>query len=64
MGTSLDISKAFDKVWNTGSIFKLKLYDVDDTLLIKINGKLINRSSTKSYFKRSIFFVEKYINEL
>ena len=64
MGTFLYISKAFGKVWNTGLIFKLKLYGVDDTLLVKINGKLINRSSAKSYFKRSIFFVEKYINEL
>ena len=64
METFLDISNIFEKVWNTVLIFKLKLYGVDDTLLIKINGKLINRSSTKSYFKISVLFVEKYINEL
>ena len=61
METFLDISNAFEKVWNTVLIFKLKLYGVDDTLLI--NGKLINRSSAKSYFKISVLFVEKYIND-
>ena len=28
-GTLLDISKAFDKVWHKGLVFKLKTYDVD-----------------------------------
>ena len=29
----LNISKAFDKVWHEGLIFKLKTYDVDGNLL-------------------------------
>ena len=32
-GAFLDISKAFDKFWHKGSIFKLKSYGVDGSLL-------------------------------
>ena len=32
-GTFFDISKAFDKVWHKGLIFKLKSYGVDGSLL-------------------------------
>ena len=32
-GTFLDISKAFDKVWHKGLIFKLKTYCVEANLL-------------------------------
>ena len=32
-GTFLDISKAFDKVWLEGLIFKLKTYGVEGNLL-------------------------------
>ena len=32
-GTCLDISKAFDKVWYEGFIFKLKTYSVEGNLL-------------------------------
>ena len=32
-GTFLDISKAFDKVWHEGLVFKLKTYSVEGKLL-------------------------------
>ena len=32
-GTFLDISKAFEKVWHKGLIFKLKIYGIDGKLL-------------------------------
>ena len=33
IGVFLDISKAFDKVWHDGIIFKLKSYSVEGELL-------------------------------
>ena len=41
-GVSLDISKAFDKVWHDGLIFKLKSYGVEGELL----------SLLKNYFQK------------
>ena len=41
--TFLDISKAFDKVWHKGLIFKLKPYGVDGSLLKLIENYLIGR---------------------
>ena len=41
-GTFLDISKAFDKVWHDGLIYKLKLYGVENKLLNLIQNYLTN----------------------
>ena len=42
-GVFLDISKAFDKVWHDGVIFKLKSYGVEDELLSLLKNYLENR---------------------
>ena len=42
-GTFIDISKAFDKVWHDGLIYKLKLYGVESKLLNLIQNYLANR---------------------
>ena len=39
----LDISKAFDKVWHIGLLFKLKAYGVDGELLSLLENHLENR---------------------
>ena len=39
----LDISKAFDKVWHDGIIFKLKAYGVEGELLSLLKNYLENR---------------------
>ena len=57
--TFLDISKVFDKVWHKCSIFKIKSYYIDATLL-KLMESYFNSSSTKGCFKWSNFFVKKY----
>ena len=43
IGVFLDISKAFDKVWHDGIIFKLKAYSVEGELLSLLNNYLENR---------------------
>ena len=47
----LDISKAFDKVWHDGLIFKLKLYGAEGELLSLLKNYLQNRE--QSCFKWS-----------
>ena len=42
-GVFLDISKAFDKVWHDGLIFKLKSYGVEGELLSLLQNCLQNR---------------------
>ena len=42
-GLFLDISKAFDKVWHNGRLFKLKSYDVNDELISLLENYLENR---------------------
>ena len=42
-GTLIDISKAFDQVWNEGLIFKLKLYGVDGNLSKLLENYLTSR---------------------
>ena len=39
----LDISKAFDKVWHDGLVFKLKTYGIMDPFLILIKSYLSSR---------------------
>ena len=39
----LDLSKAFDKVWHNGIIFKLKTYGVEGELLSLLKNYLKNR---------------------
>ena len=41
--TFLDISKAFDKVWHKGLIFKLKTYGVEGKLLKLLENYLTDR---------------------
>ena len=40
---SFDISKAFDKVWHQGLLFKLKSYDVEGSLFCLLENYLENR---------------------
>ena len=42
-GIFLDLSKAFDKVWHDGIIFKLKAYGVEGELLSLLKNYLENR---------------------
>ena len=40
-GIFLDISKAFDKVWHIGFLFKLKAYGIDGEFLSLLEKRLI-----------------------
>ena len=42
-GVFLDISKAFDKVWHEGILFKLKTYGVDGEVLALLGNYLYER---------------------
>ena len=43
-GVFLDMSKAFDKVWHEGLIYKLKSYGISDSLLLLIQNFLSGRN--------------------
>ena len=45
-GIFLDISKAFDRVWHDGSIYKIKSFRISDTPLKLIENLLSNRYQT------------------
>ena len=57
-GVFLDISKAFDKVWHDGPIFKLKAYDIEGKLPSLLENYLQNREQN-SCFKWTNISVEK-----
>ena len=57
-GVFLDISKAFDKVWHDGLIYKLKQNGIKDKLLCLLIGFLKNRQQ-KSTFKWSVLIMDK-----
>ena len=50
-GVFLDISKAFDKVWEDGLIFKLKSYSVKGGLLSLLKNYLQNHKEVYSMLK-------------
>ena len=50
-GVFLDISKAFDKVWHKGLIFKLKQNGISGKLLNLIKERLSEKQKAKSSFK-------------
>ena len=56
-GAFLDISKAFNKVWHDGLIYKLKQNGIKDKLLCLLI--LFEKSSTKSSFKWSVLIMDK-----
>ncbi len=55
-----DISKAFDRVWHTGLIFKLRQYGINGNLLNWIINYLTSRR--QKVFVSSSYSVEKHIN--
>ena len=48
----LDISKAFDKVWKDGLIFKLKSYGVEVELLSLLKNYLQNREQSIALYRQ------------
>ena len=57
----LDISKAFDKVWHEGLIFKLKSYGISGGLLNLIISYLSNRIKTAGSLEWEVFGVVTYL---
>ena len=59
-GTFLDISKAFDKIWHEGLIFKLKTYGTDGKLLKLLENYLTDRQQ-RICFKWPNVLMAKYL---
>ena len=59
-GTFLDISKAFDKVWHDGLIYKLKSYDVENKHLNLIQNYLTNRRQSVHLNGSTLIKMDKY----
>ena len=53
-GVFLDISKAFDKVWDSGLLFKLQSYGVEGQLLAVLKDYHYNRKRDQISIKTSI----------
>ena len=58
-GVFLDISKAFDKVWHQGLIFKLKAYGVEGKLIMLLENYLKERKQ-RVVLNSLNFFWKKY----
>ena len=59
-GIFLDISKAFDKVWHEGLIFKLKVNGVEGKVIDILNDFLSNRSQRTSLNGKNITLASHY----
>ena len=55
-GVFLDISKAFDKVWHEGLLFKLKSYGIEGQLFNLLQNYLFKFVNNVSSFKWTVFF--------
>ena len=52
-GVFLDISKAFDRVWHKGLLFKLKRIGIDGPLCLLLENYLKNRKQSRGGFRLS-----------
>ena len=56
----LDISKAFDKVWHEGFLYKLESFGISENLLNLIKHYIFDRQISKSSSKWSVFKLATY----
>ena len=55
----LDVSKAFDRVWHKGLIFKLKQFGIEGELLEWISKWLFKWEKAKSCYKKQLIKLEE-----